>query len=100
MINNLFFGIVGINMFIIGAVMFIEVIVMSVKRERSILAVSLKCLDQCGGLRPMAFRWLGSAMRKGLLGSPLPPPYWAGAGGEKVRIRAGRQSRVKRYLQN
>ncbi len=36
MINNLFLGIVGINMFIIGAVMFIEVIVMSVKRERSV----------------------------------------------------------------
>ena len=36
MINNLFFGIVGINMFIIGIVMVIEVIVMLVKNERGI----------------------------------------------------------------
>ena len=36
MINNLFFGIVGINMFIIGIVMVIEMIVMLVKKERGI----------------------------------------------------------------
>ncbi len=36
MINNLFFGIVGINMFIIGIVMVIEVIFMLVKKKRGI----------------------------------------------------------------
>jgi threonine/homoserine/homoserine lactone efflux protein len=36
MINNLFLGIVGINMFIIGAVMVVEVIYMVVKKKRSI----------------------------------------------------------------
>ena len=36
MINHLFLGIVGINMFIIGIVMVIEVIVMLVKKERGI----------------------------------------------------------------
>ena len=36
MINNLFFGIVGINMFIIGIVVVIEVIVMLVKKKRGI----------------------------------------------------------------
>lgn len=36
MINNLFLGIVGINMFIIGAVMVIEVIYVVVKKQRSI----------------------------------------------------------------
>ena len=35
-INDLFLGIVGINMFIIGVVMVIEVIVMLVKKERGI----------------------------------------------------------------
>ena len=35
-INDLFLGIVGINMFIIGIVMVIEVIVMLVKKERGI----------------------------------------------------------------
>ena len=36
MINNLFFGIVGLNMFIIGIVVVIEVIVMLVKKKRGI----------------------------------------------------------------
>lgn len=36
MINNLFLGILGINMFIIGIVMVIEVIVVLVKKERGI----------------------------------------------------------------
>jgi len=36
MINNLFFGILGINMFIIGIVMVIEMIVMLVKKKRGI----------------------------------------------------------------
>jgi len=36
MINSLFLGIVGINMFIIGAVMVIEVIYMVVKKKRAI----------------------------------------------------------------
>ena len=35
-INNLFFGIVGINMFIIGLVMAIEGIFMLVKKKRGI----------------------------------------------------------------
>ena len=36
MINSLFLGIVGINLFIIGAVMVIEVIFMVVKKRRAI----------------------------------------------------------------
>jgi hypothetical protein len=36
MINSLFFGIVGINMFIIGMVVVIEVIVMVVQKKRGI----------------------------------------------------------------
>ena len=36
MINNLFFGIVGINMFIIGVVMAIEGLFMLVKKKRGI----------------------------------------------------------------
>ncbi len=36
MINSLFLGIVGINMFIIGIVMVIEMIVMLVKKKRAV----------------------------------------------------------------
>ena len=36
MINSLFLGIVGINMFIIGAVMVVEVIFMVVKKKRAV----------------------------------------------------------------
>ena len=36
----------------------------------------------------MALRWLGSEMRKGFSGAPLPPAYWPGAGrGDRQSIR-------------
>ena len=40
----------------------------------------------------MTFIWLGSDMRKGLLGSPVPPAYWAGAGEERMRRRRIRRT--------